>query len=84
MANIYTCVDRQPVSEEFSKSVAGVALLLKRSKVDGKLAIINAASSEILWVTTTIQHEERDVPGTDLVIETSNSVYTFRKIGETV
>jgi len=84
MANIYICTDRQPVSEEFSKSVAGVSLLLKRSKVDGKLAVISAASGEILWVTTAIQHEERDVPGTDLVIVTANSKYTFRKIGETV
>ena len=83
MANIYKCTRREPAHGEFDRSVDGIAILLKRSKVDGKLAISNAVNGELLWVTTAIQSEER---GEDniLTVQTANSVYTFKKIGETV
>lgn len=82
MASIYVCAGRQPASEDFSKSVNGISLLLKKSKDDGRLAIINVASGDAIWVTSDIQNETRDEK--ILTVQTVNSVYTFRKIGETV
>ena len=82
--SLYKFIKRTPDNEEFAKSVYGVALLLKKSKVDERIAIINAVSGEPIWVTTGIQRETRSDDKKLLTIETRNTVYEFEMIAETI
>ena len=82
MESIYKFVKREPENEEFSKSVEGVALMLK--KRDNRCYIINAVSTVVIWLTTDIQSEERSDDKKLLTIRTVNSVYEFEKIAETI
>ena len=82
--NLYKFVRRTPDNEEFTKSVYGIALYLKKSKVDDKITIINAVSGEPIWVTTGIQRETRSDDKKLLAIETCNTVYEFEMIAETI
>ena len=77
---IYKCIRREPESAEFAKLTSGIALMLK--KHDGKIAVINAISEELLWMTTDVQEESRSEDKIHLTAKTVNSVYEFEKIGE--